>query len=96
MGKLRELNKVDFLPSCRVLTQSKHNVNCPQDLEKNEYSYLHRPQWGVYENAQKHTFSGKGGSGQEIFVGGEDRLWEAASGTFMIIFLSQEGSRQRG
>lgn len=95
MRKLREL-EVHFLPSCNVLTRLKQNENCAQDLEKNEYSYLYWPQWGVYKSAQKHTFSGKGSSRQETFVGEEDRLREAALGTCATIFLLQEGSRQRG
>lgn len=38
---------------------------------------------GSIQNAQKNTFSVKGSSRQEVFVGEEDRFWKAAFGAFM-------------
>ena len=65
--KLLELNTVDFLPSCNVLTLFKHGVNYSWDLKRNKYSYIHSSQWGVYKRAQKNTFSVKGSTRQEVF-----------------------------
>lgn len=80
--KLLELNTVDFLPSCNVLTSFKHSVNYSWDLKRNKYSYIHQSQWGVNKSAQKNTFSVKGSSKQEVFIGEEKRFCKAALGIF--------------
>lgn len=82
MWKLLELNTADFLPSCNVLTSFKHSVNYSWDLKRNKYSYIHQSQWGVNKSAQKNTFSVKGSSKQEVFIGEEKRFCKAALGIF--------------
>lgn len=84
--KLLELDTVDFLPSCNVLTSLKHSVNYSWDLKRNKYSYIHQSQWGVNKSAQKNTFSVKGSSKQEVFIGEEKRFCKAALGIFYKLY----------
>lgn len=60
----------------------RHSVNYAGGLKRNKYSYICSSQRGVHKRAQQNTYSVKGSSGQEVFVGEEYRFWKTALGAF--------------